>query len=514
MSASYQLLIDWKDNGFSDLGVDDVTARTLDQRTTVTVKYGHDQARQFSPISPGECDFEINNISRDYLPDNASSPLNGYVQPGRHVRLIASTATTNAALFDGYIDAFDLKPGLNDRSVPMTCVDALGRIKGVSVTTSLYKGIRTGDAINVLLNAAGWSSVARDIDPGASFLPYWWLDGADAFEALMELVYSEGAPALVTVDRNGSIVFRDRHHRLTRPASLTSQATWSSSAIEPVLSDPITYNHGWSEIVNSITVEVPIRTVDGGPSQIWTSPGMLSVVAGMPLQIIIHGSTPFQDATVPVQDVDYTLVSGDVTPSLSQTSGQSTTLTLTSVGGAVIQDLQVQATAIQSTSVVVSAQDAASVSRFGQRTIDTSLLPVWANAYDVAAILALIIAKRGDRLPTLQVTMRGGGSPLRLAECLTRSLSDRVHLNESLTGLNADCFIEQIAHSIDSGGQQHVSTFGVEKVPALVVTPFTFDVSGQGFDQGLLGGGGLDNPATMFRFDTAGVGFDQGVFVN
>jgi hypothetical protein len=120
MSASYQLLIDWKDNGFADIGVDDVTARTLDQRTPVTVKYGRDQSRQFSPISPGELNFEINNISGDYLPDKASSPLSGYVQPGRHVRLIASTATTNVALYDGYLDNFDIKPGLNDRSVPMS----------------------------------------------------------------------------------------------------------------------------------------------------------------------------------------------------------------------------------------------------------------------------------------------------------------------------------------------------------------------------------------------------------
>lgn len=514
MNASYQLLIDWKDNGFADVALDDVTARTLDQRTAVTVKYGHDQSRQFSPISPGECNFEINNISRDYLPDNAGSPLNGYVQAGRHVRLIASTATTNVALYDGYLDDFDIKPGLNDRSVPMACVDALGRIKGVSVTTSLYKGIRTGDAIGVLLDAAGWPSTARDIDSGATFMPFWWLDAVDAFEALMQLVYSEGAPALVTVDRNGNIVFRDRHHRLTRPASLTSQATWRSSAVEPVLSDPITYDHGWAEIVNSITVEVPVRTVDSMPSQVWSSPGVLSVVAGTSLQIIVHGGSPFQDAIVPVQDVDYTLISGDVTPSLSQTSGQSATLTLTSTGGAVIQDLQMRATAIQSTSVLVSAQDDSSVSRFGRRTIDTGQLPVWANAYDAAAILGLIVAKRGDRLPTLQVTMRGAGAPARLAECLGRALSDRVHLTESMTGLDADCFIEQIAHTLDAGGRQHVTTFGVEKVPAQVPTPFTFGVSGQGFDQGLLGGGGLDNPATMFRFDTAGVGFDQGVFVN
>jgi hypothetical protein len=46
MAASYKLFVDWRDNGFAD-AVDDVTARTLDQRSPVTVKYGRNQARQF-----------------------------------------------------------------------------------------------------------------------------------------------------------------------------------------------------------------------------------------------------------------------------------------------------------------------------------------------------------------------------------------------------------------------------------------------------------------------------------
>jgi hypothetical protein len=89
-----------------------------------------------------------------------------------------------------------------------------------------------------------------------------------------------------------------------------------------------------------------------------------------------------------------------------------------------------------------------------------------------------------------------------------------VHLTESLTGLDADCFIEQIAHTVGRrpGARDHVRPG--EGSRSVVTTPFLFDVAGQGFNQGLLGGGGLDNPATMFRFDTAGVGFDQGVFVN
>lgn len=512
MPATYKLFIDWKGNGnFVDAG-DDVTLRTLDQRTVVTAQYGRDQARQGQPTQPGTLSFELNNISKDYSPENSSSPLAGYVTSGRHVQLIAYTATTSTVLYDGYIDDFDIKPGINDRSVPMSCLDALGRLKGVSVTTPLYQGLRTGDAVNLVLDAVGWPTAARDIDAGATYMPFWWLDNTDAFDALMNLADSEGPSALVTVDAAGRIVFRDRHHRLTRAASLTSQATWRSSGVEPVLSDPITYNHGWKEIINTCSMDVPIRQIDTDPSVVWSAGGVLTLNSGDTLNVSAGASSPFINAIVPVSGTDFNLVSGSVTVTLSQTSGQSTTIALTSVGGAVVQNLQLRAQAIQAPTVTITLTDAQSIAKYGPKSLDSSRLPMWAGQYDTLAVFALIIGKRAERLPTLQVTMRAAGGPVRLNECLTRNLSDRVHLTESLTGLDSDCFIEQIAHAVGQGGTEHVTTFGVEKAQPIPTNVFTFDVAGQGFNQGVFGGGGLDVPATMFRFDTAGQGFDQGMF--
>jgi hypothetical protein len=91
MAATYRLLVDWRNNGFADSADDDVTSRTLDQRTPLNVRYGRDQSRQLSPTVPGEMQFELDNRSRDYSPDNTSSPLNGFVSPGRKVRLEATT---------------------------------------------------------------------------------------------------------------------------------------------------------------------------------------------------------------------------------------------------------------------------------------------------------------------------------------------------------------------------------------------------------------------------------------
>lgn len=510
MAATYKVYVDWQANGFAAAG-SDVTARVLDERTTVVAQYGRNQPRQFSPTQPGELSFELDNRSRDYSPENQASPLAGYVASARPVLLQAVSDIGTTTLYSGYLDDFDIKPGLNDQSVPVSCIDALGRMRGVSVTTPLYQGLRTGEAIGYLLDAVGWPPDARDLDSGASYLPYWWLDDADAFDALMQLADSEGPDALITVDTQGRIVFRDRHHRLTRAESLTAQATWRSSGVEPCISDPVTYNHGWKEIVNSVSVEVPLRTIDPLPSQVWSSQGQISIPNGTSITITAKGSSAFIGAVTPAQDVDYTLVAGSVSIGLSRTSGQSTTITITAAADSIVQDLALRANAIQSTSVVVTVEDDASVAKYGRRSYQDGRLPVWANAYDALAILQLVVAKRAERLPTMTVTMRAAGGSLRLAECLTRNLSDRVHLTESLTGLDSDCFIEQISHAISQGGLEHVTTFGVEKIPPVVSLPFTFDTSGQGFDQGLFSGGSLDNPTTMFRFDTSGQGFDQGL---
>jgi hypothetical protein len=508
--AQYKLSIDWlADGDFTDVG-DDVTHRTLDERTPLATRYGRDQARQLSPTSPGELSFELDNRSKDYSPENASSPLVGLVLPGRPVQLQAILSGATTTIFTGYLDDFDVKPELVERSIDVVCTDALGRLKGVNVSTPVYQGLRTGDAVNALLDAVGWSPTLRDIDIGATYMPYWWLDNTDAFEALMALADSEGPAALVTVDDTGRIVFRDRHHRLTRSASLTVQSTWRSSGAEPVISAPVVYGHGWKEIVNSVSVDVPVRSVDGQISTVWSSPGQLTIAAGDTLQITATASSPFTGAITPDEDTDYTVLSGAVTVTLSQTSGMSTTILITAAGGAVIQDLQLRAYAIQSATVTVTVEDSDSITKYGRRAMQDQRLPTWANVYDALAVLQLIVGKRATRLPTISVTMRGAASATRLTQCLTRDLSDRVHVVESQTGLDADCFIEQISHSINL--PEHVTTFGLEKIPTVVTNVFTFDVAGQGFDQGLFGQIGQDNPSTMLRFDTSGQGFDQGLF--
>ncbi len=514
--ASYKVYVDWSGDGTFAQANEDVTRRVLDARQSVTMSYGRDQVRALSPIKVGVAGFALNNRDRYLSPENSSSPLYGLVKPGRRVRITATVGGVDTVLYSGYLDDFDLKPDFAERYVGADCIDALGRLRGQKVSTAVYQGLRPGEAIGVLLDAVGWPADRRDLETGATMMPFWWLDEADAYDALMELVASEGPPALATVDSSDRLVFRGRHHRLQRAASLTAQSTWYSSGVEPMISPPAQYGHGWKEIINSVVFQLPQRSIAGDLSVVWTSAGQMTVPAGQPVQIVARASEPFVGAVAPVQTTgfnadgtpngDYTLVSGTVSAAVSRTSGQSVTITLTSAGSAVISDLQLRAYAAGSSgSILVTAEDQPSIAEYGRRSLPDGQVPVWASRGDAEAIAAVILGQRVDRLPTITVTMVAANAT-RLAQQIGRNLSDRVRVVEAHTGLNADCFVEQIGHEIGQGGLEHKTTFGLEKAPAQITGAFVLGSATSGvLGTNRLGRRGFTQPSTMFVLGTQGV---------
>jgi hypothetical protein len=201
-----------------------------------------------------------------------------------------------------------------------------------------------------------------------------------------------------------------------------------------------------------------------------------------------------------VAGVDYT-ATGTVTVSMPQTSGQSTTVVLTAPSGvAYVEDLRVRGYLVQEAgSLTVSGEDA-STARYGRRTSTSLRPPKWAGFYDAQAIVQLILAQRAERLPTIQVTMVAANNTRQLQQ-LTRDLSDRVHITEYETGLDADCWVEQIAHNVTQGGTEHRTVFGLEKAPAQVTGAFVLGTSTLG--TGKLGRRGFADPDRIFILGSA-----------
>jgi hypothetical protein len=504
MAGSYKVYVDWDDDGdFSDVG-EDVTARTLDGRAPVTAAYGRDQARALSPIRVGEGRWILNNISRDYSPENTSSALYGNVVPGRRVQVTGTYGALSTTVFSGRIDDFTLKLDREERYVEVDCVDALGQLKGVKVSTAVEQGLRTGEAIGRILDAVGWPAADRNLDVGATVMPFWWCDDEDAFDAILALVDSEGPPALISADTAGRVVFRDRHHRYLLSASTTSQATWRSSGVEPTVSSPSDYNHGLKEIVNVVGFQVPIRRLAGDLSQVWSSQGSTLIADGETVAVVAQGSSAFFDAVVPEVDTDYVLASGVVEITLSRTSGASTTISIKATGGpAEVWDLALRAYAVETaTTVQVAAEDSSSIAEFGRRSLPDGRVPQWASPGDARAIATLILSQRSAPLSTISVTMIASNTA-RATEIFNRDLSDRVRMIEDHSGLDADCYVEQISHRIGQGGTEHRATFGLEKVATQIDDVFILGSATDGvLGTNLLGKRGLANSSTMLILGT------------
>ena len=507
MPATFDVRIDWSGNSdFTGTG-ENVTTRTL-ARTDLVINYGRDQARSLAPIVPGRAEFELDNTSRDYSVDNLSSPLAGLILPARQVRIQATLGSTYT-LFRGHLDDYEVLPDRSSRSVRVSALDMLADFK-TDVSVELQDAVTTGEAIGLVLDALGWPEADRDIDVGATTIRWFWVERADGLTELQRIVNSEGPGAFAHVNESGQFVFRDRHHRLTRSASTTSQATFRDTGTEPLFSGPLVYDHGWRDVINSVTISVDERDPTAELEDVWSSDRTYSVADGQTVPIHAEGSDPFYDAVVPVAGTDYTLVSGTVEITMPRTAGQSTTLFVRGVGGpAVILGLKVRAHPVRVVRTIQGqAEDTASIAKYGRRTYSGEA--PWAGVEDAQAIADTILAYRAERLPIVNLRVVNGNDT-RWTQQLSRDLSDRITIVDAETGLSGDFFIERIEHRISDAGLFHETVFGCEKVPTAGTSLFRFDVAGAGFNDGKFGATGLDNASTMFRFDTASQGFNDGI---
>lgn len=505
----WRFAIDWSGDGTFTGPGEDVTGRVL-AAGGFTTSFGRDQARALAPPASGRAAFMLNNQSGDYSPDRADSPLAGDLLPAREVLATVDLNGETHTVFRGHLDEYQVKVERNSWTVEATALDPLAKLQGAEISTPLYQGVRTGTAIGYLLDAVGWPAEKRTLDPGATLIRWWWVTDEDAWTALMKLVSSEGPGAIVHADEDGGIVFRDRHHRLLGEGSTTGQAviTDGTDGWEPAFS-AITYDHGWKDIVNAVSFTV--EELDPAPDfeDVWTSEDNRNIDPSATLTLDIQANSPVRPGSL---FLTYGFV-GTVSHTVTQNTAQSITIEFTAgPSGATVNQLTVHGQMVTSRrSFTVEVEDAASITKYGRRSPGSSIDAPWAGVHDALAIAQLLVGARAERLPTVQITMRGARINERLMEQVGRDLSDRVHITEQVTGIDTDFYLEQISHRVAPGGFLETE-FGLEQAATQPSNVLRFDDPDYGFDDGVFGSAGLDDPANLLLFDVEGHGFDDGVF--
>jgi len=514
-----QLALDWFRNGTYEGAYDDVSDDVNGDPVVIT--YGRDQASATSQAVAGKLGFGLNNLDRRYSPENSASPIAGKVVPGTPTRYQVTSEDVITTLFGGVLDSVDSDPNAAAKTFTGEALDAWGLLSSQTLSTPVYQGLRTGDAVNLILDEVGWTGL-RDIDAGATVMPFWWMEDSDAAAAMAALIRSEGPPAGVYVE-GGTFVFRDRHARLLDTESQTSQGTFTH--ILPAGTGPagdykiekgsFRYDHGLKNIANTVTFNVEQR-VPGDQAEVWSSEDPITVATGQTIVLNIQAADPFINAITPVAGIDYIVDSGVATVTMSRDSGQSVTLSVTASSDAIISRMAVRATPITvARTVKVSYEDTASRSEFGPKSWPDDC--GFANAYDAAAIASRIVAVYSTARPAVTFSIayvHGGPLPIRyLRQILQRRIGHRVTVRNDSLGVNGDFYIERVTHTIRKLGLIHRVEFGCSVVePVQPANIFTFDVAGLGFDDGAFGIEGIDNADSVFIFDAPGQGFDDGVF--
>jgi len=531
--------VSWSGSGAYDGPLDDVTARVAAD-TGLAITLGKDSARTLDPPQVASCDFELYNDDGRYSQYRADSPLYQLVVPGRPVRLVVTHGVADAyraddpyRADDAYrgaavynvgafaIDDISQQTAYGARRVTLNCLGVEQLLTAGTVTVGLMTAPRVDQCITALLDAVGWPSGARSIAVADTTLSYWWCDDRTPWDALVELLRSEG-PGAIWID-NGVFHFENRNYRTTTTRSTTSRATFfdvgeSGSSVAAYREDDayrtddtyrgatsglwfteFSYDPGYKNLRNRCTYAIKTRQL-AALGVVWTYGATLALSGGASRTLIAHPNDPFSGAVTPVSGTDFTVSGGTVSVSLAASSGLVAFITLTATSGTpTVSGLQLRAqalTVIGETTVQNALDASASIAKYSPipganipRVFSVEGWPEVAQAY-AEAVCDSWVSRYMEPRPAVQITVENGDGDL-VRQILDRTVSDRITLVERNSGLHGDVWVNSKRVEIGAaGGRRLLAVFGCELVENTVGSVWdgaTWDVTDGTLPAGIWG---------------------------
>jgi hypothetical protein len=208
----------------------------------VSVRRG--KSRQLDRFTAGVANIELNNNSRAFDPENASSPFFGQIIPKRTIKV----ETGGSAVFYGVVDDWNLSYDLSGLSTTdADCVDGFTLLAQRALSAHTATSELSGARINAVLDRSevNWPASLRDIDTGSQTLQADVVaDGTNVLEYLQLVTDTE--PGSIFIGSDGFIVFKDRS---VAPVS-AGQVTFSDdgtgvefSEVQVVYGSELLYNY-------------------------------------------------------------------------------------------------------------------------------------------------------------------------------------------------------------------------------------------------------------------------------
>lgn len=171
------------------------------------------KSRQLDRYQAGTANVTLNNNTRLFDPEFASSPFAGQIIPKRAVRITAN----DIVQYEGLIDDWDLaySPAGNSFA-SIIASDAFAQFASQGLVAGTATAQFTGERVSAILQNTGVNfPITRvDIETGQQFLQAnAFVSGASAFATLQ--IVAESEPGSLFIAKDGGLVFKDRELQTT-----------------------------------------------------------------------------------------------------------------------------------------------------------------------------------------------------------------------------------------------------------------------------------------------------------
>jgi hypothetical protein len=199
--------------GTSAFGESTVPTPTIDlSDVTRSIKIARGRNVMRDTYEAGTCTVRVIDQDGNFNPQNPASPYYGYLTPLRKVRVAATTATTQAFLFSGYVESYKYTypTGQELGYVDIVCSDAfrLFQMANVSTISGATAGQTTGTRITKILDQVSFPNSMRITDTGSTTVQADPGTARTSLEALKAAEFAEQGAFFIRAD--GSAEFKDR----------------------------------------------------------------------------------------------------------------------------------------------------------------------------------------------------------------------------------------------------------------------------------------------------------------
>lgn len=524
-----EIAVSWSGDGVFD-GLDDDVTNDADANAGLSLDDWRDGAQQLNPPKIAAGGFSLLNHDGVYSQNRADSPIYQRVVPTRPVRYQAARGETRSYRSSkaygshGYyrgrgvyqlgrhlLDDLDQNAEIGQQRVSVSTLGYETVLTRAPVTVALMTAPRVDQCVTALLDASGWPSDKRAVSISDTTLLLWWCDERNPWDALLELLASEG-PGAMYVTGDGVFHFENRNYRGTTTRSTESQATFRDLGFGngTRYRSQRPYHHAspyrgrsywftrlrpispFKSLYNRATYTTRRRADPTSVmlQPIWDYGATLTLTSDQTRTLFVRPTDPFVEAVEPVASTDYTITSGSASVTLTYTSGFLAIITIVAGGsGAVIDgvtstglQLRAKPLAIVSETTVQNGVDASSsIAAYspipGASTPITLALNGWPeiDPAGAEAVCDAWVVRYMTPRPQLELTLSNGDGP-NLEQMLSLQPSDRITVKDSNTGLNTDFWVNSRKLAISGAGGVNVeAVLGCEQSDDL--TGAVWDVS-------------------------------------